>query len=559
MKYTAKSNKLREIKNSFRSLITSRFINGILLLIIPGFYFITGSYFRELLGDLSLRSVDPDYIYYISGITISEGEFILNHIDNPGTPLQYLVAVIFRIVYLLRSTNVSYLEDVFTHPDLYLSTVNIFLTGLISLASLYTGKKIYRHTKSFIYAVLIQTAPLIPAIWYDIIGRVTPELLLPIPILLLSSYLIKIHQANRSFNQWEDVIILSLICAFGLSVKLSFISILFIPLFIISRRNKKISFIFMTFILFLIFALPATLQFSRFFGWIKKLFVHSGQYGRGDDSIIHLPVFFEHLGELFQTERFFIYRVIVLLIIATAGFFLIQRKKVRHPVLISFALLSSVIIQIIIVCKHFEHRYFIPSLLLSPLLVYFIAEMIKTYIKRRLFQKIVMVCIVLLLIWKINRQFSSVRARSRGIGKEVESRKETRHFISMLGNNNITIICSKSYGCPYKQYCLMFSYCWASHRRRPAYKSVLSKLYPNTYQYFTFDNTLKYWSEKLTLEKLTDTTKNVILYLEKNDTELYDRSIKKLQNEVKIDFHCDSILLYENQNNQEVLYRLKIF
>ncbi len=559
MKYTAKSNKLREIKNSFRSLITSRFINGILLLIIPGFYFITGSYFRELLGDLSLRSVDPDYIYYISGITISEGEFILNHIDNPGTPLQYLVAVIFRIVYLLRSTNVSYLEDVFTHPDMYLSTVNIFLTGLVSLALLYTGKKIYRHTKSFIYAVLIQTAPLIPAIWYDIIGRVTPELLLPIPILLLSSYLIKIHQAKRSFNQWEDVIILSLICAFGLSVKLSFISILFIPLFIISRPKKKISFIFMTFILFLIFALPATLQFSRFFGWIKKLFVHSGQYGRGDDSIIHLPVFFEHLGELFQTERFFIYRVIVLLIIATAGFFLIQRKKVRHPVLISFALLSSVIIQIIIVGKHFEHRYFIPSLLLSPLLVYFIAEMIKTYIKRRLFQKIVMVCIVLLLIWKINRQFSSVRARSRGIGKEVESREETRHFISTLGNNNITIICSKSYGCPYKQYCLMFSYCWASHRRRPAYKSVLSKLYPNTYQYFTFDNTLKYWSEKLTLEKLTDTTKNVILYLEKNDTELYDRSIKKLQNEVKIDFHCDSILLYENQNNQEVLYRLKIF
>ncbi len=43
------------------------------LLLLPLIYFIISSYFRHLLGNLSLRSCDPEYIYFMSGLTMADG------------------------------------------------------------------------------------------------------------------------------------------------------------------------------------------------------------------------------------------------------------------------------------------------------------------------------------------------------------------------------------------------------------------------------------------------------------------------------------------------------
>ena len=58
-----------------------------LLLIAPFAYFFLGSYVHQVIGLYSLRSADPEYIYFISGLSIADGKFMLGHIDNPGTPL----------------------------------------------------------------------------------------------------------------------------------------------------------------------------------------------------------------------------------------------------------------------------------------------------------------------------------------------------------------------------------------------------------------------------------------------------------------------------------------
>jgi len=91
-----------------------------ILFVVPSIYFIIGSYFRSILGDLSLRSLDPDYIYFITGLGISEGHFNVYHVDNPGTPLQYLMGFSYRITHLFRPGGGTYFEDVFKTPDLYL-------------------------------------------------------------------------------------------------------------------------------------------------------------------------------------------------------------------------------------------------------------------------------------------------------------------------------------------------------------------------------------------------------------------------------------------------------
>ena len=70
----------------------------LLLLIAPFAYFFLGSYIHQVIGLYSLRSADPEYIYFISGLSIADGKFMLGHIDNPGTPLQYLTALVFSVL-----------------------------------------------------------------------------------------------------------------------------------------------------------------------------------------------------------------------------------------------------------------------------------------------------------------------------------------------------------------------------------------------------------------------------------------------------------------------------
>jgi hypothetical protein len=125
------------------------------LLLLPLIYFIISSYFRHLLGNLSLRSCDPEYIYFMSGLTMADGIIKVGHFDNPGTPLQLLVALVFRIVYFIRSAPVSFVEDVFTHPDLYLGIVSQTIAALTTLLLLYAGMKILRITGNIAYALLI--------------------------------------------------------------------------------------------------------------------------------------------------------------------------------------------------------------------------------------------------------------------------------------------------------------------------------------------------------------------------------------------------------------------
>src|ERR1035437_9551869 len=110
-----------------------------LLFLAPLAYFFLGSYMHQIIGLYSLRSADPEYIYFISGLSVANGKMILGHIDNPGTPLQYLTALVFRLVYLLRDHKVSFNEDVFANADMYLRVLNLTMTAVISVFMYYTG------------------------------------------------------------------------------------------------------------------------------------------------------------------------------------------------------------------------------------------------------------------------------------------------------------------------------------------------------------------------------------------------------------------------------------
>lgn len=528
-----------------------------LVFIIPLLYFMAAGYFRNLLGNLSLRSCDPEYIYFMSGLTLSDGNLKLGHIDNPGTPLQVLVALVFRITNLLRSTSIPYVEDVLLHPDLYLSVASLFIAVVTTILLLFAGMKVYKTTRSVFYAMLVQTAPFLPVIWYDLAGRVAPELMMPFPVVLLTVLIVSVYYRNENTTT-KDLLFFSMLSALGLSIKLTFLPLWFIPFLIIDGWKKRISFIGLSFLFFFIIAFPMTLRIEVFLGWVKSLFMHSGTYGSGESNIIDFASLSTNLKELYGYEKryFYVFFSLMAVLAAYLGYF--RKKAEKRISLITIAVIVTIILQVIMVGKHYAHRYFIPVLMLQPLLVFLLAEIIKKFYPKKITTFMISIGIVFFFVWQIQFNKQWLPIKTEAMGTDVANRMQTWYVAQSLEKDSYKIIASQNYGCPFIEYTLMYSTVWASHRKQEEYKPILARLYPDTYNFFTWDNTMRYWGEKFNAQKAAVSGKKIFLYLERNEEELYNRTISKLQEENGAPFEIEKDTVFLNDKTGEIIFDLKI-
>ncbi len=526
-----------------------------LLLFLPLFYFAIAAYFRILMSNPSLRSVDPEYIYFMSGLGIAEGHFKIGHIDNPGTPLQYLIAIVFRIVYLFRPGNsLPFIDDVLSNPDLYMATVNMTISGLTIFAMYLAGKYVFNKSGSVLYAILIQTLPLLPVIWYDLIGRITPELLFPFPLYAISTLSVKYLFDDKAECNFRNIVFFALVSGFGLSIKLTYISLWIIPLIIIRPWKKRLIFIGLSLAVFFLIAIPVTLQVSTFWSWIKALFMHSGNYGSGEEKIVDMVTFKANLKELLGLEKVFFWLWTTLLTGFAVTWFYFRKKKKWSGQILSLAILASIFVQFILTGKHYAHRYFIPSLMLAPLIVLILTEGIKKIFDYQFMKIAVSIALVFFLGWTIQRQFSFIRLKSEAIGDQVNARIETWHVVSELDKESIRIIVSQDYGCPFKEYAMLYSTAWAANKLKPYYTEHLLKLYPNVYQYTTWNDNFQHWGDQFNPEDLLMKKLPVYIYLEKNSEELLTKTFAKL--DPKKEYEFERKVLFLNQKNNEVLFQI---
>ena len=463
--------------------------------------------------------------------------------------------MVFKLTYFFRNPVVPYLEDVFLHPDMYLSVVSLFLAASTAGLIFYAGFKVFQTTKSVFYAVLVQTAPFLPVIWFDLIGRVAPELVMPFPVILLTVLLIEIYFRKEEYT-WKSVLLLAFFSAFGLSIKLTFLPLWFLPFIVIEGWKKKLGFVLSAFLMFFIIAFPMTLQFGYFWGWVKNLFMHSGNYGAGDSNVIDFASLKTNLRELYGYEKryFYVFFSLIGVLIVYLGWF--RKKAEKRIVLLSLALIISISLQIVMVGKHYAHRYFIPVLMLSPLLVFTISEMIKKFYPKRITRYLINIGIVLLLIGNVQFHKQWLPIKTNALETEMESRRATWHAVQTLNKDCYKIIASQNYGAPFIEYTLFYSMVWGNHKKQEEYKPILNKLYPNAYSHFTWDNSMKYWGEKFSVQQIIDSGKKTYLYLERNEEEQYNKTINRLMEEDGTSFETNRELIYQNPKTSEIIYQL---
>ena len=338
-----------------------------LLVIIPVFYFLIGAYFRYIFGDLSLRSVDPDYMHFLSGMCISTGKFSQANIDHPASIMQLILAVVFRIVYLFRPHNLPYFEDAIINSDLYLSAANLVFTLIISVAILIAGHKIYEISGSIISALLIQTSPFLANILYDIIGRIYPELLLAIPVFIL---IIICFKAIYNESEQPSVGWIAFAIAFGMATKATFLPVAILPFFILTTRKQLVRYLIFTMLFYLVLALPVTFQLSHYWNWMKDFFIHSGDYGRGDSNIINPKEFIRNMKEIFNSEKILFYSAGILALSFLLFFRKVKTTRGKTVFRISIGIILLLIIQTLLISKQYGYRYFVPVLLFLPFIFF---------------------------------------------------------------------------------------------------------------------------------------------------------------------------------------------
>jgi hypothetical protein len=434
--------------------------------------------------------------------------------------------------------------------------VNLGLTALMAISIFAAGRYVFKKTGSILYGMLIQLIPIIPVIWYEIIGRIMPELLLPIPIIALTAFLIG-HLADKKeqFSR-KDLFILGLILAFSLSIKLTLIPLWIIPFIIVKSWRSKIEVLIISILLFLIIAWPATLQIGRFWDWGKALFIHSGNYGNGDANILEVALFKENLVKIVTLYREFTILVVLQFLIIPFSFFWNRRKGISvQKSVFGFAVILSIMVQALITAKHYSPRYFVPAIMFGPFLLFLTFESIKDIHPSKYLKIGTGLTLILFFIWHINNQLIVISYTSEGVSNHVEPRVESRHFIKTLEKECVKIIVSQDYGCPMPEYALLFSTAWAANELRPYFTEELAKLYPSTYQYTTWDGRFRYWGEEFNPITIMEKDTPVYLYLEKNTEDLYFKTIEKLK-ENKPDFTIERKLLFENQRNGEAILQL---
>lgn len=457
------------------------------LFIIPGLIVIWTVYLSFYLGPFFLRNIDPEYVYFISGLNCSTLDFHkIGHIDHPGTPFQLLTGIFFRIVHLFTGHN-DIITDAIADPELYLSLSNLMLTIITFVVVLRLGMLVFKHSSSILGALVLQASFFFTEIHMGILSRYNPDRMIVIAIIIFFILYIR-YLYDQKFSVFKFSVLSGIVMGFGLVTKYNFIPLLIIPLVLIPGWKSRAYYILSSVISIFLFLLPIFSKLDTFWRSLKVWITHSGLYGKGEQEIIDTSLFFKNIALVFKDNPAFI------IITALGGlciFILAIRPKLRatnkNGFLFLIASFISIVIGLAITAKHYKNYYALPFLSLIPMILYTIILFIeramyfryKTYISSSLF--------IILLLFPI---ISTTKGFS-GINNNLQDKRITEAFIrDQISSKDYFIITPFWLASPMPEAAMALGVSW-QHRRELSYLDY-ERIFPNIITWEGKDKPLKY-------------------------------------------------------------------
>lgn len=533
--------------------ISNKIIFIFILLILPVLFELTGFYLYSINGPYYLRSVDPEYIYLFNGICLSHLKTGLL-IDHPGTPLQIFIAATSRIIYLFRDNN-SLIEDVMQHPEFYLKTVNFAIISFASVILFISGYLIYIITENIYSALFIQLSPFIAEPVITIIERTMPEALFIPVILILVTFLIYIIHENSPEKKLikYNYIIFGIILGLGIALKITFLPLIFIPLVLLKGIKKKLLYLLISILGFLIFAFPVLLQPHHYLNWIKNILVFTGKYGQGEPTFLNIKSFILNLNTIIQQFTF----LFIPIILSTATIIFMQVPQIKNKIISKnyskalYGLYLSQIFLLFFAVKHYSSYYMIPIMLLCIFNYYILIKIYSALIsKYRYFSEIAlyMVVVIILIIpnYKIVKSYISIR------NEKLLSKSETVEVIKQLPEYDAVLISSDSWSSR-EELALWFGKLFIKPKYRVLFNPVLKNEYPNRFFYKDgWDCFLDWEDNKQSLDDLVKKYQSISILLNRYDLKIRNKFITLLNEQPD----CKLDTIFENDNTGEILFEL---
>jgi hypothetical protein len=435
--------------------------------------------------------VDPTYAYLMNGLTLATGHIKSDYVDHPGVSLQIYTGILIKIFHFFRS-DADMVRDVLANPEWYL--FRICVTSSIGIAAcLYiAGRWTLRFTGKIFYALFMQLIHIIAYLAMFFSQNLMSESVLVATGILLAPLMIG-YTFREKDNSGKLIIAAGIIIGVMFSGKISSIPILFLWLLIAKSRRHIFILLSSTAISFLIFTIPAWSAAGKFFTWLTNLSTHTGTYGEGKVGFPDMNLFFHHLGELFTYSYVFTFGYLVITI-AVAVYFrkMFSRKQdmVSKGSRTIGVIWLVILLQSLMVAKHFSMHYFIPSnLLIIPAVIILMlmnaGNSIVRLLNRRIWVAASLVFSLAALFFWMDIRWYHFFPGLKSPGYKMNRIASHLKYDATLFDNNITG--------PLPQPALWFGSEYAGDRSY-YYKAVLEKIYPPFYRVDTSVQIFRDWN-----------------------------------------------------------------
>ena len=343
---------------------------SVILYLLPALTVAWTLFLRIRTGPFYMSSIDPEYMYLISGLNCGTLNFkLIGHIDHPGTPLQLLSGLFFRMIHLLYGHQ-DFRTDVISDPELYLTLSSVMLAALTFGLLLRLGQLAFRYTSSLLGALVLQAASFYTLVNAGILARYSPDRLMPVIILLFFLVYLK-YRFDPEYGPGKFALWSGVVMGAGLMTKFNFAPLLLIPVFLVPGRKHRRNYLLATMASAFLLFLPVSSKYRSFLKTTAEMITHKGLYGTGEKGVVDLPRMMDHIVQIFSSHPSF--TILVLLGMITTGIWIIKPGRTgrnREEYRFLAASIVAIAAGLVITAKHYKGYYALPFLSLIPMMLF---------------------------------------------------------------------------------------------------------------------------------------------------------------------------------------------
>lgn len=425
-------------------------------------------------------NLDPAYVYLLNGGNLAALRLV-GHVDHPGTPLQALAALTIRGLHALSAEgDSSWRDDLLRRPERYGHALFLVLLLLNVMAQVALGLAAATAFGHVGWGWWLQIAPLAsPLLMNAGLTRLTPEPLLLLASTLMATLLVWAAAPGSHALPPRLLLMLALVCGFGIACKVTFAPLLLVPLLAGAGWRDRLRSLAGAAAAFVFFTLPILPLYPDMLKWMARLFLHVGHYGSGRTGVISWPRAGNNLAQSLQGQSFFLVALLLGALAWLAGALLRRRQdataRLRGRLL--GALLAAQLASLLMVAKHAGGHYLLPALSLSGItLLLAVAQFGTTGAARRRGGRVQLLALALVAVAvavpvQAGREF---RRAYRPSGRGAERALAQHHQLEARYRGYAKVY---AYPSSAPAYALKFG----NDLARGRYSAELARLFPDTY------------------------------------------------------------------------------